>query len=146
MSLVGSFMLLLGLLAFPATASAYSGNDGHSSVAPPCSQLSAFAVGQAGSSSVEVRVSGYGFRSGEVFLSATENGHRVSIQPAVVRTNRNGSFSEVVRVQLPFNLSIQRPFNQHYQLHSTQIVLHATGSFGQSASQVLQVNQYGLIR
>jgi hypothetical protein len=145
-------MLLLGLLAFPATASAYSGNDGHSPVAPQRSQLSAFVVGQAGSSSVEVRVSGYGFRSGEMFLSATEGGQSVSIQPTVVRTNRNGSFSEVVRIQLPFNVSRQQSFRQLYQLHPTQIVLHATGRFGQSATSVLflgQANQgfqYGLIR
>lgn len=151
LSFVGSCLLLLGLLVFPATASAYSGNASSPTVAQH-SQLSAYVVGQAGPSSVEVRVSGSGFRSGVVFLSATENGRSVSIQSAVVRTNRNGSFSEVVRIQLPYSLSFQqsfqRSFRQLYQFHPTQIVLHATGRFGQSSSQVLLLNQYqyGLIR
>lgn len=144
-------MLLLGLLAFPATASAYSGNASSPSVAQR-SQLSAFVVGHAGPSSLEVRVSGSGFRSGVVFLSATEGGRTVSIQPMTVRTTRNGSFSQVVRIQLPFNVSRQQSFGQLSQLHSTQIVLHATGRFGQSATSVLflgqayQGYQYGLIR
>jgi hypothetical protein len=144
-STVGSLMLLLGLLAFPGTASAYSGNVSAATVAQH-SQLSAYVVGPAGRSSVEVRVSGSGFRSNSlVYLSATENGRSVSIQPTAVRTNWNGSFSDVVRIQLPFQY--QQPFRQLYQYHPTQIVLHATGRFGQSSSQVLLLNQYqyGLI-
>jgi len=149
---------MLGLLAFPATASAYSGNVSSPTVAQHA-QLNAFVIGQAGPSSIVVRVSGSGFRSNSVVflsatengqsmflqptvVSATENGQSVFLQPTVVRTNRNGSFSDVVRIQLPYRLSFQQLFGQLYRLHPTLLVLHATGRFGQSASQVLLLNQY----
>src|SRR5712692_8134090 len=99
-SVVGSFLLMLGMLAFPATASAYSGNN----VAHQHPQLSAYVVGQAGQTSSEVLVSGYGFRPGVVFLSATVGGRPVFVQPTIIRTNRNGSFSQVVRIQLTSRL------------------------------------------
>ena len=162
-------MLMLSLLALPGTASAYTGGNGYPVVSQR-PQLSAFVVGSAGSSSVEVRVSGFGFRPGLVFLSATEGWQTVSIQPMIVHANREGFFSQVVRIQQPFQESFRQPFQQSFQqpfqqsfrqlyrLHPTQIVLHATGQFGQGASQVLSLNwmnwfpyqyqgfQYGLIR
>lgn len=150
-SVVGSFLLMLSLLAFPATASAYSGNNSYPNV-PQRGQLSAYVVGQAGSSAVEVHVSGFGFRPGVVFLSATENGRGAFVQPGVVRTNRNGSFSQVVRIQLS-TWSYQRqigPVGQHERFST--LVLHANGQFGQSSTQVLFLSQpyqgfqYGLIR
>jgi hypothetical protein len=131
-SVVGSFLLMLGVLAFPATASAYSGNN----VVPQRPQLNAYVVGQAGQAS-EVRVSGYGFRSGVVFLSATVGGHPVFVQPTIIRTNRNGSFSQVVRIQLTTRLYSMQINQLGSHGRFTTLVLHATGRFGQSATDVL---------
>jgi hypothetical protein len=137
LSVVGSFLLMLGVLAFPATASAYSGNNGY----PQSPQLNAYVVGQAGPASSEVRVSGYGFRPGVVFLSATVGGRPVFVQPMTIRTNRNGTFSQVVRIQLTTRLYPMQ-INQlgSYQRFST-LVLYATGRFGQSATDVLFLGQ-----
>ncbi len=150
-SVVGSFLLMLGVLAFPATASAYSGNNGYPYI-PQRPQLSAYVVGQAGPASSEVRVTGFGFRPGLVFLSATVGGRPVFVQPTIIRTNRNGTFSQVVRIQLS-TWSYQRqigPVGQHERFST--LVLHATGRSGQSATDMLflgqpyQGFQYGLIR
>ncbi len=158
--MVGSFLLMLSLLAFPATASAYSGNNGYPDV-PQRPQLSAFVVGQAGPASSEVSVTGFGFRPGLVFLSATVGGRSVFVQPTIIRTNRNGTFSQVVRIQLTSRVYPAQvgQFGQHEQF--TTLVLHATGRSGQSATDVLflgqsyqgfqlgqpyQGFQYGLIR
>jgi hypothetical protein len=151
LSVVGSFLLMLGLLAFPATASANTGNTNYSKV-PQRTQMSAYVVGQAGSSAVEVRVTGSGFRSGTVYLSANVGGRQVSVQPTVIRTNGNGTFSQVVRVQLNY-WNYPAHYNQHNQYQRSEtLVLHATGAFGQSSTSVLFLTQpfqgshYGLIR
>jgi hypothetical protein len=151
LSVVGSFLLMLGLMAFPATASAYTGNGDNSKV-PQRTQMSAYIVGQAGPSTLEVRVSGSGFRSGVVFLSANVGGRQVSVQPTVIRTNRFGAFSQVVRVQLNY-WNYPRNFNQHNQYQRSEtLVLHATSMSGQSANDVLFLSQpfqgshYGVIR
>jgi hypothetical protein len=135
-SVVGSFLLMLGVLAFPATASAYSGSNGY----PQRPQLNAYVVGQAGQAS-EVRVSGYGFRSGVVFLSATVGGRPVFVQPTIIRTNRNGSFSQVVRIQLTTRLYSMQINQLGSHGRFTTLVLHATGRFGQSATDVLFLGQ-----
>jgi hypothetical protein len=95
--------------------------------------LSAFVIGQVRSSSSQVLVSGSGFRSGVVFLSATVNGRPVSVQPALIRTNRNGSFSQLVHINLPGRNFPGRMFAQ-------QITLHAFGRFSQASTQVYLAN------
>ncbi len=156
LSVLGSFMLLLSLLASTGTASAYTGNVDHP-VVPQRPQLSAFVVSQAGPSSIEVRVFGSGFRPGSVvFLSATAGGRYVSVQPMTIRANWNGTFSRLVRIQQPFQMPSRLPFLQSYRgypTYPTQIVLHATDLFGRSASQALLLNripypgfQFGLVR
>ena len=157
LSVVGSFLLMLGVLAFPATASAYSGNN----VVPQRPQLNAYVVGQAGQTASEVRVSGYGFRPGVVFLSASVGGRPVFVQPMTIRTNRNGSFSQLLRIQLTSRLFPMQISQLSSHARFTTLVLHATGRFGQSATDVLflgqpyqgfqygqpyQGLQYGLIR
>jgi len=137
LSVVGSFLLMLGVLAFPATASAYSGSN----VAPQRPQLNAYVVGQAGQASSEVRVSGYGFRPGVVFLSATVGGRSVFVQPMTIRTNRNGTFSQVVRIQLTSRLFPMQIGQLGSRARFTTLVLHATGRFGQSATDVLFLSQ-----
>jgi len=170
LSVVGSFLLMLGLLAFPATASAYTGNNDYSKV-PQRTQISAYVVGQAGPSTVEVRVTGSGFRSGVVYLSANAGGRQVSVQPTVIRTNRFGSFSQVVRVQLNYwnyparfgqvgqfgqiqigqPNQINRPGQFGWHERSETLVLRATAPYGQSATNVLSLTQpfygfqYGMI-
>src|SRR5215469_692570 len=89
LSVVASFLLMLGVMAFPTTASAYTGNNEYSKV-PQRTQMNAYIVGQAGPSTIEVRISGSGFRSGVVFLSATVGGRHVLVQPTIIRTNRFG--------------------------------------------------------
>ena len=95
----------------------------------------------AGPASSEVRVSGYGFRPGVVLLSATVGGRAVFVQPTIIRINRNGTFSQVVRIQLTTRLYPMQigQLNSHERFST--LVLHATGRFGQSASDVLFLGQ-----
>ena len=148
LSVVASFLLMLGVMTFPTTASAYTGNNEYSKV-PQRTQMNAYIVGQAGPSTIEVRVSGSGFRSGVVFLSAIVGGRHVLVQPTIIRTNRFGAFSQVVRIQL--NYWNYMSHNGQHQRSET-LVLRATGAFGQTSTSVLFLNQpfqgshYGVIR
>jgi hypothetical protein len=132
LTVLGSLLLVLSLSAFTGTASAATAATTTSTTTtsiPQYAHLSAHVVGQARSSSTEVLVSGSGFRSGFVFLSATVNGRSVSVQPALIRTNRNGSFSQLVRINLPSRSFPGRMFAE-------QITLYASGRSGQASTQV----------
>jgi hypothetical protein len=105
-------------------------------------------VSQLGSSSVEVRVSGSGFRPGTVFLSATAEGRAVSVQPIVIHTNRAGFFSQLVRINLPYQAGRGFVLGPNW-MYSRQITLHAFGQGGQASTQVILSSwpfQYGLVR
>ena len=123
-------MLMLSLCAFTGTASAATTatTTATTTSAHQYTHISAHVVSQGRSSSIQVLVSGSGFRSGNVFLSATINGRSVSVQPMVIHTNRNGSFTQLVRINLPPRTG------------GRQLTLHASGRFSQASTQVYLAN------
>jgi len=136
LTMLGSFLLVLSLSAFTGTASAATAATTTSTTTtsiPQHARLSAYVIGQVRSSSSQVLVSGSGFRSGIVFLSATINGHSVSVQPALIRTNRNGSFTQLVRINLPGR-------NFPGRMFAEQITLHAFGRSSQASTQIYLAN------
>jgi hypothetical protein len=129
LTLLGSLMLILSLSAFTSTASAATTSTTATTTnAFQYAHLSAHVLNQGRSSSIQVLVSGSGFRSGNVFLFATINGRSVFVQPTVIRTNRNGSFTQMVRINLPPRTG------------GRQLTLHASGRFSQASTQVYLAN------
>ena len=125
LGLLGSFMLVLSLSAFTGTASAATTTSTLTTSSPPHAHLSAHMVGQGKSSSDEVQVFGSGFRQGIVSWSATINGRPVPVQSTPTFANRDSSFSQLVRINLPGR-----------QLHGQIITLYAFGQSCQASTQV----------
>jgi len=123
LGVLGSFLLLLSLLTFTGTASAKTVDASQSNInLRP--HLDVTVVGQVRGPFVIVWVHGSQFRQGTVVLYATAGMRTLYVQPMVVQADRKGSFSQIVRIYIP------------YRSHPTQITLHAMGRSGQASDTV----------
>jgi hypothetical protein len=123
LGIVGSLLLLLSLLTFTGAASAKTvdANQSNVNLRP---HLDATVVGQMRGPFIVVKVSGTRFRQGIVVLYATAGRRTLNVYPAVVRTDRRGSFTQYVRIYIP------------YRSHPTQIAMHAMGRYGEASDTV----------
>jgi len=123
LSVIVSFMLFLGVLAFPITASAHTANASQTNI-PLRPQLSALFLGRAANINfcIKVRVFGNRYRAGVVHVVAFAGARSLSVQSA--KFSQKGSFTRQVVICRPIRVLPR------------SIVLWGVGPFGGISNHV----------